>query len=391
MTDTTETDQIPEAPQHPVPFGTGEMKEESSPPQKPPRRTGVLVTVVVSALVSALVTVPVAYRVGKNAAGGSFSIPTTTQTKRTSPDAGSVAAVVEAVRPSVVGVFTQSKGPGTFLQTVPRQGAGSGVVLDGAGHILTNAHVVAGATEIDVVFSEGSRKSATVVGSDETTDIAVLKVAEDGLTPAPLGDSGTLHVGDRVIAVGNALALPGGPTVTEGIVSALDRSIETDTSVYEHLIQTDAAINPGNSGGPLLDEQGRLVGINTAVISDAQNIGFAIAITPAKSIIEQLINNGKIVRPVLGVAMIDVTPAVAAQQGLTVKEGALVAQVFVGSGADRAGIRPGDVIVEIEGKRIANKEDAQAAIRSHKPGDRITLVVVRGDRKIQIGAVIGEK
>ncbi|MGH9267468.1 MAG: S1C family serine protease, partial [Acidimicrobiales bacterium] len=226
---------------------------------------------------------------------------------------------------------------------------------------------------------------------DPDSDIAVLKVNGEGLKPAPLGDSNALRVGDEVVAVGNALALPGGPTVTVGIVSALERSIRSPTgALLENLIQTDAAINRGNSGGPLLDAAGRVVGVNTAVVGGAENIGFAIAITPAQEVFNQLIAAGKVTRPFLGVTMIDVTPEVAASHNLKVKEGALVLEVVVRSPADSAGLEPGDVIVEVDGKKVTGSKGARDAIRARKPGDRMSLVVARGDKKLRMAAVLAE-
>lgn len=311
---------------------------------------------------------------------------------KTKPEAGSIAEVVEKIRPSVVAISTQSLREDSFFESVPSEGAGTGIILNNDGHVLTNAHVVQGATEIKVVLSDGREFDGRVIGRDTATDLAVLEVKADNLTPAPLGDSDSLHVGDTVIAVGHALALPGGPTVTEGIVSALERSIrEPNGAVLENLIQTDAAINPGNSGGALLDGQGRVVGINTAVAGAAQNIGFAIAITPARSIVNQLIASGKVTRAFLGVNMVDVTPEIASRQDLTVKEGALIVQVVRNTPAEQAGLEPGDVIVLLEGKKVTGSDDVKRALDSKKPGDRVEMEIVRGDDRIKVAAVLAER
>lgn len=308
------------------------------------------------------------------------------------PEAGSVAEVVEKIRPSVVAISTQSLRQDSFFESVPSEGAGTGIILNKDGHVLTNAHVVEGATEIKVVLSDGREFDGKVVGRDTATDLAVLEIKADNLTPAPLGDSEALHVGDTVIAVGHALALPGGPTVTEGIVSALERSIrEPNGAVLENLIQTDAAINPGNSGGALLDDQGRVVGINTAVAGQAQNIGFAIAITPARAIVNQLIASGKVTRAFLGVNMLDVTPEIASRQDLTVKEGALIVQVVRNTPAEQAGLEPGDVIVLLEGKKVTSADDVKRALDSKKPGDRVELEIVRRDERIKVAVVLRER
>ncbi|HVF11756.1 MAG TPA: trypsin-like peptidase domain-containing protein [Actinomycetota bacterium] len=311
---------------------------------------------------------------------------------KTKPEEGSVAEVVEKIRPSVVAISTQSLRQDSFFESVPSEGAGTGIILNTDGHVLTNAHVVEGATEIKVVLSDGREFDGKVIGRDTATDLAVLEIKADNLTPAPLGDSESLHVGDTVIAVGHALALPGGPTVTEGIVSALERSIrEPNGAVLENLIQTDAAINPGNSGGALLDGQGRVIGINTAVAGAAQNIGFAIAITPARAIVNQLIASGKVTRAFLGVNMVDVTPEIASRQDLSVKEGALIVQVVRNTPAEQAGLEPGDVIVLLEGKKVAGADDVKRSLDSKKPGDRVEMEIVRGEDRIKVAAVLAER
>jgi S1-C subfamily serine protease len=197
--------------------------------------------------------------------------------------------VLAKVEPAVVTVRTRLVGVNSFLEPVAEEGTGTGVILRRDGVIVTNDHVVAGAQSIQVQLSDGRTFPARVLGTAVGSDLAVIKVDASGLPTATLGSSGSLQVGDAVVAIGNALALPGGPTVTEGIVSALDRSIQEPNGVQlNHVIQTDAAINPGNSGGPLVDARGRVVGINSATAADGQNIGFAIAITPARHIIQQL-------------------------------------------------------------------------------------------------------
>lgn len=348
---------------------------------KPGRIGSVGAAVIAAVLVGAVAGGGVAYRVATNLEEDRGS-PAAISRPRSAAPAGSVAAIVESIRPSVVAVFTEAF---TF------EGAGSGVVLDAGGHILTNAHVVSEANQIEVLFSDGRRLDARVVGRDEISDLAVLKVEASDLTAAPLGSSDELRVGDRVIAVGNALALSGGPTVTEGIVSALERSIDADNGSLENLIQTDAAINPGNSGGPLLDDSGRVVGINTAGAANAQNIGFAIAISPARAIVDQLIQTGKVVRAFLGVSMTDVTPEVAERLGLNTDRGALVVQVEPGTPAERAGIRADDVIVEAGGEQIEQVRDMLRAIRSRKPGDRLEMVILRGEDRRQVTAVLIER
>lgn len=311
---------------------------------------------------------------------------------RTSPDDGSIAAIVDQIEPSIVAIRTQRIGRDLFFQAIPSRGAGTGIVATADGHILTNAHVVAGAQEVEVLFTDGRVLDARIVGADREADLAVLDVEASDLRPAPLGDSDRLRVGDTVIAVGHALALPGGPTVTRGIVSALDRAIrEGPGVVLRNLIQTDAAINPGNSGGALLDAAGNVVGVNTAIAGEAQNIGFAIAITPVRDVVEQLMTTGRVVRPFLGVEMAPVTPALANEQGLAVDSGAQIVEVVPGSPAERAGLRVDDVIIEVEGEEVEDANDASNAIGDHRPGDEIEVTVARGNERVTVTATLGER
>jgi serine protease Do len=305
---------------------------------------------------------------------------------------GSIPAIVEDIKPSIAAIFTQRLARDFFFQIVPSQGAGTGIVVTEDGNILTNAHVVAGAQQVEVLLSDGRRLPARVVGADPETDLAVLKIDARGLKPAPLGDSRQLVVGNTVIAVGHALGLEGGPTVTEGIVSALDRSImEPNGALLQNLIQTDAAINPGNSGGALVDLAGRVIGVNTAIAGEAQNIGFAIAITPAREVVDQLMRSGTVVRPFLGIQMVTLSPGIAADRDLNVREGVLIIQVVNGSPADQAGLQVDDVIVEVDGKKVTDIQGVSAGIGSRRPGDRMTIVVVRGDQMITVNPTLAER
>jgi serine protease Do len=305
---------------------------------------------------------------------------------------GSIASIVEEIKPSVVAIFSEGIATDRFFQPIPTRGAGTGLIATADGHILTNSHVVQGAQEVEVLLTDGRRLPARVVGADPEGDLAVIKVDAKDLPVAPLGDSEKLNVGDTVIAVGHALALPGGPTVTAGIVSALDRSIrESNGALLRNLIQTDAAINPGNSGGALLDAAGNVVGVNTAIAGEAQNIGFAIAITPARIVLDQLIKTGKVVRPLLGVEMAPVTPALATEQNLAVKSGALIVSVVPGSPAAQAGLRVDDVITRINGTRIDDPNDASNAIGMHKPGEAVEITVARGQETVSVKATLVEK
>ncbi len=363
---------------------------EASGPSKPTGRRSLVVILAAALLAGGLSGGVVGYRVASDTSRP--GLPPGNPPPTSQAPAGSVAGIVAAISPSVVSVFTRAVRRDVFLDPVPTQGAGTGIILDSEGHILTNAHVIEDAQRIEVLLSDGRAVEAKVTGTDPTTDLAVLKIEGQTLKPATLGDSNRLRVGDRVIAVGNALALEEGPTVTEGIVSALDRSINTqDGATLDHLVQTDAAINPGNSGGPLLDAAGNVVGVNTAVAGNAQNIGFAIAISPARSVVDELIRTGKIVRPFLGVSMSKVTPQVVSIERLSVQEGVLVRQVQQASPADRAGIRPGDVIVEVDAKPVADPQAVQDAIGARKPGERIDIVIARGEERLRLRPLLAER
>jgi S1-C subfamily serine protease len=298
-----------------------------------------------------------------------------------------VPAILARVEPGVVSIHTFQ---GADPAAAPI-GAGTGMIITPDGEILTNAHVTLAdeqtCTVAPAIRVTGSGSTAQhpvqVVAVDCADDIALLRIpGARNLPTVQLGDSSALRVGDPVVAIGNALDLPGGPTVTDGSVSGLGRPLESATETLEDLIQTDAAINPGNSGGPLVNAAGQVVGMNTAVAGDtgqgvaAQNLGFAIAVNTAKPVITQL-ESGHASRAYLGVATEDVTPAVAARVGITDTSGAIVDEVAPESGAATAGLQVGDVIVAINGKRIATAGDVQAAVRAAKPGDVITIVYHR--------------
>jgi serine protease Do len=305
---------------------------------------------------------------------------------------GDIQEILSKVEPAVVAIRTRTLSLGDFLRPVPGEGAGTGFVIAPDGVIVTNNHVIAGAQTIEVVFADDRKMPARVLGRDPTTDLAVMKVEASDLPIATLGDSSALKVGDDVIAIGNALALEGGPTVTRGIVSAEDRTITAENGLrLEHVIQTDTAINPGNSGGPLVNSAGEVVGINTAVAGDAQNIGFSIAINAAKPIIEELRQGTTRSRPFLGVKMFTVTPSIAQELGLKTESGALVAEVTAGSGAEVSGLRNGDVITSIDGKEVKAAEDVTSAVNSHQPGEEIKVAYRRGEESGEATVKLGER
>jgi S1-C subfamily serine protease len=297
----------------------------------------------------------------------------------------SIADVLKKVEPTVVSLNTQTQriDPNSFLGVGPGSGAGTGVVLSADGYILTNAHVIENASTIKVTFADRKVRTANVIGRDREKDIAVVKVDAKDLPFAELGQSKDLAVGDQVVAIGNALALPGGPTVTTGIVSALERNIEADNGSLEGLIQTDAAINPGNSGGPLVNAKGQVIGINTAILQNTNNIGFSIAIDRVKPIVEALRkgekDNGP--RTFLGVSTQTMDKAIAEQYNLSVDKGALVVQVTVGSPAENAGLRPGDIITRFSGQSIEKSERLGELVRAKKPGEETSIEWVRDNQR----------
>jgi len=290
--------------------------------------------------------------------------------------------LVARVAPAVVSIVTESVSYNWFWQPIPQTGAGSGVIVSPDGYIVTNNHVVENANKVTVTLSDGRTFEATIVGADAQTDLAVVKIDASNVSYLHFLSNSLeqLSVLDTVVAVGNALALPGGPTWTLGVVSNLGRSIQVETGVVlNDLIQTDAAINSGNSGGPLVNMAGQVVGINVAIASNAENIGFAISTDTAIPVIQSLITRGKVVRPWLGVQVTTVTPAIQRYYNLSVNTGALITSVTSGSPAHRAGLRAGDVIVRIDSQVINTAQDLSAAVGSHRVGDQVEITYYRGN------------
>jgi serine protease Do len=254
-----------------------------------------------------------------------------------------------------------------------RGGSGSGVIIRKDGVILTNAHVVRDFSDVDIGLADGRRVSGRVLGRDPAVDVAVVRIQATDLPAAPFADSDRLEVGQTAIAIGNPIGLE--RTVTTGVVSAVNRSPRG----FElgGLIQTDAAINPGNSGGPLLDSQGRVMGINTVIIQGTTGLGFAIPINLARDIAEQVLTTGRIRRTVLGIVPDDLIPELAQQYDLPVREGIIVRQVEPGSPAARAGLQVADIITQIDGQRVTTSGDLRRILRSRRPGDAVRLTVVR--------------
>ena len=279
--------------------------------------------------------------------------------------------------------------------TAPRQevqnSLGSGVLVSPQGFILTNNHVIQGADEIDVLLRDGRSAAASVVGTDPESDLAVLKINVADLPPIVLGDSDSLKVGDVVLAIGNPFGV--GQTVTSGIVSATDRS-QLGLSTFENYIQTDASINPGNSGGALVNTKGQLVGINTAIFSrsgGSQGIGFAIPMSLAKGVMKQIIEYGRALRGWLGVEVQDMSAELAESFDLDQSSGAIIAGVQPDGPAANAGLRPGDVIVEVNDQTINDSRMLMNAIAGNPPGTTLKLNILRGGKTQQLSAVIGER
>ena len=303
-------------------------------------------------------------------------------------DEASVLEVLDKVSRSVVNVSTIKLLHHIFYRAVPVKGMGSGTIIDPEGQILTNNHVVAGAKKIGVTLADGRVLEGRVVGTCSTHDVAIIKVKEKKLPAAELGDSDKLRVGQRVFAIGNPFGLAGGPTVTAGVISALNRSIESKRGMIENLVQTDAAINLGNSGGPLVDMQGRVVAINTAIIPFAHGIGFAIPINSAKKCTNEIIAHGSMIRPWLGVSGLTVTRQVAGYYGLPIDRGVLVIRVIPGSPADNAGIVQGDIALQFGDKTTNNIKELVEEIQKRKAGEKVEIVILRNSKRWIVEAVL---
>ncbi len=306
---------------------------------------------------------------------------TTTQTTTSSYSLPTITGVVDKVNPAVASIVVGTVTYDWWGQSVPSEQAGSGIVIDKKGYIVTNNHVVEGATSITVSLPDGRSFNATLVGTDSATDLAVIKIDGDNLPTASFGNSSAMRAGDWVVAIGNALALDGGPTVTAGVVSATGRSIEESSGVTLYdLIQTDAAINPGNSGGPLINLNGEVIGINTAKISseDVSGVGFAISSDSAKPVVDELITKGYVSRPYLGASLVTVTSAIANYYGLGTDTGAFVSRIAQNGPAAKAGLKAGDVITAVDGKELTTADDVIKAIRSRSIGDTIQVKFYRG-------------
>ncbi len=317
-------------------------------------------------------------------------------------------AIYKRVLPSVVNITSTTLVFDFFYGTVPQQGQGSGFVLDKAGHVLTNFHVIAGANRgISVSLSNKRRYAARVVGVDRVHDLALLQIDAPGLQPVTLADSSQLCVGQKVYAIGNPFGLSG--TMTRGIISSIRSIRGSEGAPIEDAIQTDAAINPGNSGGPLLNSHGEVIGINTMIASNgadqSSGIGFAIPINTAKAVLADLTRYGRVRRPSLGIVSFGIGPDLASQMGLAVDSGVLIQRVIPGGAAERAGLRGGnqqayvgntpimlggDLIVAIDGQQVTDPQDISAIMDKHQAGDIVSVTIYRGQKQITFKLMLGE-
>ncbi|MDC0035216.1 trypsin-like peptidase domain-containing protein [Chloroflexi bacterium] len=302
---------------------------------------------------------------------------------------------VEAVRelgPSVVQISTDTVAISLYNRIVPQTGVGSGIIIDKVGNVLTNNHVVEGADLVTVTLNDGRSYPATLVGSDNITDLAVIKISAAKLTPAKFGRSAELQVGEDVIAVGHALGLKGGPTVSKGVVSALERTIQTDAQkAMVDLIQTDASINPGNSGGPLANSKGEVIGINTAIIDDSNGIGFAINIDDAHVVVDQILTSGNVLRGFLGITPFNVTDSIREQINLPVADGVIIAGVVSGFPAEKSGLQPEDVIVMLNKVSIENAGDLSKFLLNNPPGSKVEVRFYRNGELRKVDIVLADK
>jgi S1-C subfamily serine protease len=315
--------------------------------------------------------------------------------------------VYKRVLPSVVNITSTAVAYDFFYGAVPEQGLGTGFILNKEGQILTNNHVIKDARLVEVTLANRKKYRAQIVGTDPSHDLAVIQISAPNLTPATLGDSHALSVGQKVFAIGNPFGLSG--TMTKGIISSIRQVREEDGTYIDEALQTDAAINLGNSGGPLLNSHGEVIGINTMIATggaaQSAGVGFAIPINAAKAVLHDLITLGKVVRPSLGILPLPISPEIADQLGLPADYGVLVQRVVAGGAAERGGLKGGnerayfgrvpvmlggDLIVAIDGQDIQDVQDLAHAMNQHSAGDTVKVTIYRGKRKMDVDVKLGE-
>ena len=292
-----------------------------------------------------------------------------------------IVKAVEKLSGSVVSIDSVRLARDYRFGVVPLEGQASGVIIDSTGYIVTNNHVIDGAAKVQVTLKDGRTFVGEVVGTDPATDVALVRVDGVNLPVANLGDSESLKAGQMVLAIGNALGLPGGPTVSMGVIGALGRPLPGTDFVLEGFIQTDAAINPGNSGGPLADLGGNVIGINTAMIPFAQGVGFAIPTHTVNRVVEQIIRHGRVVRPFLGISGVDMNPAIARRFNLPVDSGVLLADVGRDTPAYEGGLRSGDIIFRVGDQEVKQMRDLLLSLSGVSVGNVLRIRFVRGGRE----------
>ena len=342
----------------------------------------------------------------RNSHGGKLEITEAAASAPLDPEEQNNINVYRKVIPTVVNITSTAVAFDFFYGPVPQQGQGSGFVIDSGGHILTNYHVIAGARQVEVTLWNKKKYRADVIGSDRQKDLAVLQIPAKNLTPATLGDSKSLEVGQKVYAIGNPFGLSG--TMTRGIISSIRSVRGPEGGGIDQAIQTDAAINPGNSGGPLLNSRGEVIGINSMIFTggaeQSAGVGFAIPINAAKAVLNDLVEFGRVRRPSLGISgLLPIGPELADQLGLAADAGVLIQQVVPGGAADRAGLKGGreraylgftpiyvggDLIVQIDDQDIQTPQDIANVLDNHHAGDTIKVTVYRGKKKTTINVTL---
>jgi S1-C subfamily serine protease len=315
-------------------------------------------------------------------------------------------SVYRKALPAVVNITSTAVAYDIFYGAVPQQGMGSGFVIDGEGHILTNYHVIENARQVEVTTSDKKKYKAQIIGVDPPHDLAVIQIPSKTVPQAEIGDSKNLTVGQKVFAIGNPFGLSG--TMTRGIISSI-RSVRGQQGFIDEAIQTDAAINPGNSGGPLLNSRGQVIGINSMIftggVEQSAGIGFAIPINTAKAVIDDLVHLGRARYPSLGVGTLPIGPQLAGDLGLAADTGLLIVQVVEGSAADRAGLRAGserayvgntpimlggDLIIAVDGEALTDQQELSHVMQKHRAGDSVTVTIYRGKKKMDVKVTLGE-
>ena len=343
-----------------------------------------------------------------NAATEQAAAPSETKSYGSFYDRNPVARIAKECSPAVVNIDTETMVKQTpfpfandpffreffgqeldrYNRMVPMRGKGSGFIVDTAGFILTNNHVVEGADKITVTLLDGRHFPAKLIGRDPTYDLAVIQIKAPNLPAIPMGDSDATEVGEWVVAIGNPLGFE--HTVTAGVISGKNRTLQAQDVNFQGFMQTDAAINPGNSGGPLINLDGKVVGINTAIVPYAQGIGFAVPVNMAKQVMDDLIKHGEVKRGWLGVMLQTITPGFAETYKIPTNEGAIISDIVKGSPAEQSGLRRGDVVVSVDGKKVKSSQDASLYVRSKLMGDRVKLEIYRDGKKQTVEVKLGE-